>query len=1717
MRPLFFFAFSSGILNLKNQQSRIWNISVRTSLRVLMMLFFLLPLVWIPPLWAESLLIREPMPENLSQVHLKFLDREIIPEIRPVRLPGHFAILLLADTIGPEQWNPFLTRLTAMVQTAPSSADFDLVLISGGQARVWENLRSPAQLRLLLQEVPPQSAHPTEWGGFLQVLGTLPAGRQEWSPLFLMMAPPAFSRTELLDYAARSLSLRLRRNKVRFCPFRLGEQDRTFEVFREALRATGGLEISAAMDAESIWRALKDSTAYEVSFAEPQLKEGFLDGPMSLITGSASQSVLADFKLLFTTQSKEIVSVTRYAELLETFERAKKALEGRDSETLHRSLEGAFAINPIFPPLLRLAGNVYKQQQDFETALQMFSRLEFSNPLDPVLFAELADLHFKLEHWEDCERYCLKALSLQPNQVALYEKMGLTKKSQGDSEKAIGYFRRVVELDPAKSGNWAVLGDLLEKNRQIRDAQAAYWKAIQLDPARDEIRLRLLELHLSRQQKEEAKEVLTTALAAKAAGEKFLLQYAQVAETLQLSEVALEFYSLARAKIPGNEKVMAGEVRLLKQAGQIEKALSLLQPALLQSPQSAILHVLKIQMLAELNREEPLRAAISSAEQAVAHDVDVLTYSAVIHDQDGNHAAEIYGRLAKALEETGENNAGVQRILERGILCGFRDGESSEVEPLLNKLRQTGGHLFAGSSTKSTEERKAETVVPGGIQGAALASDISGRVAHENFIFRFCERLVRQTQGKEGKAVDLYLRPIREYLEIITGLKSLGVSEGRETKFRLDISSKKGREQAEKVLEWLGWEIKKKGNRTIVELSNDPDHSRRQRYGAALGIDELSMRGSLESGTPFQFSVRDELVPLVAEPGKFFGNGRSQSSTANLIPALLEDFPAARVYVAIAGMEKEAARGLLQAVPPDQIREKYADILILYGSAIVIDKGELRLPGGKESGPAWEKLAQVSPAKPLLFLSSLLSRDEGKLLAYYFNLARLTPARQRYFTSSASRLARFYEVFSFPEKEYLKKHIHRRLSDPFTLLGPSLPVTPDGKVKFPGSLNVWRVARGFSADPAEILKLAGKGSRLDPSKSEEDVLIELMSRTYEVDGQEISQVENFLAVARINEHRKVPLDEEGALFLSQNYAKYRGFYPYLAALPTLNSSDLQLLLEACRQVERHDKDWLNSALGSFESLIHLAVLLNENQVLTEDEAAEFVRNLSKSVTPALEEDAFSQACLNTLQFLLQRCRSIETGDPGLDPLIRALSGNAITREYSYEGQIYPVNRKTWKSQRMGEILKLQKITPMGIWWDWQRINAALATERKGLAARVDELEQVAKRFVEFSPEELKAMDPALRETLTWGNREKLMEIIGKLKKDISSKKKPTALNKAIEGRMRELYRHVHPFLMISLLGYVYAYHFSPADLILAENPALVRSHLFCPPILSSGKLDCWSETQLADSSARTGRHLQGNLAQIAKVAGEAGVQQREAGASGGDFNARALIASQLGSLRSVPWASLNDEGLRLVAFQIRYGRELIVQAGFHADLIPIILEFTQGLLGPKRQLALSRALSDHDIPTALGFLSASDCLLLARAALESPLTPKYSSPLREGLEKRMGDASLLKQVSLWGGTHPNIYGCTHSHLLPLNPYEDYEFFLFAGPMAERLSDVLLNLAEAASRCGMPVDGLSVLAEPAVHQLASRIKMNTKDDWIHAVQRMNEFRMDPLIPLLEGLK
>jgi len=314
----------------------------------------------------------------------------------------------------------------------------------------------------------------------------------------------------------------------------------------------------------------------------------------------------------------------------------------------------------------------------------------------------------------------------------------------------------------------------------------------------------------------------------------------------------------------------------------------------------------------------------------------------------------------------------------------------------------------------------------------------------------------------------------------------------------------------------------------------------------------------------------------------------------------------------------------------------------------------------------------------------------------------------------------------------------------------------------------------------------------------------------------------------------------------------------------------------------------------------------------------------------------------------------------------------------------------------------------------------------------------------------------------------------------------------------------------TVVGWIYAYYFSPQDLVIAEDPLLIRKHQFFVPS-SRGKGVFWPAASRQTLRLQTGNFIRGPLSQLPTLAGEIGLVKAEAGESiGTDPVVEGFAAAQLAGVRVIPWSNLNPLSIHLVGLKLRMAQEFVVTAALYEQRKNHLAKAVKGLIGPLRKAQLLDSLSKRNVEKALSLLSSSDLYFLANYLLEHKNISLTKGPVSKAIE-RIIKLVPPKQDQLFVGSESGHY--SYCIMIPPAPYENYENSLLTRHLSRRLGHIMLTLAEQADRLGLSTAALALLSEPAVKHAALNAKMNNSGDWKGALDSMSKI---PLKNLLKEL-
>jgi hypothetical protein len=418
--------------------------------------------------------------------------------------------------------------------------------------------------------------------------------------------------------------------------------------------------------------------------------------------------------------------------------------------------------------------------------------------------------------------------------------------------------------------------------------------------------------------------------------------------------------------------------------------------------------------------------------------------------------------------------------------------------------------------------------------------------------------------------------------------------------------------------------------------------------------------------------------------------------------------------------------------------------------------------------------------------------------------------------------------------------------------------------------------------------------------------------------------------------------------------------------------------------------------------------------------------------------------------------------------------------WSRNGEPRTIDPRALRSAAYRKVLALQKAAPIGTILEFDAQAREMAEDRKGPAPHVEALAKLAASLPAAALDKKTPVDREDRKILEEFAEDRMPALIARARQRAARRKtKPEELQKL----RAELLAALNPHLHAALSGVIYAYFLSPDDLVVSEDPLLLRKHRYFEPWRPH---ELFLSSNVAQSSGGAGSHIVGGFAEFQVAAGQIAVAGAK-NAAGSE-----MAAAQFGSLRATDWTRLTEADLYAAGLRTRLAREWILHAAADANLQVALAEETLGLLSPTRRSQLLEAVESRDWPGAFDAVTLGDQHELSARYLARFQSDSWKSPVVAALRRiPPGDNVRLR---LLGPSAVELLGCSHPHLGAPGPYEQYERSMFPFQLAERAAEFKLFLAEAGVRAGIPPAALGAAAQELAAELLSKTSLTGIKDW-----------------------
>ncbi len=1071
---------------------------------------------------------------------------------------------------------------------------------------------------------------------------------------------------------------------------------------------------------------------------------------------------------------------------------------------------------------------------------------------------------------------------------------------------------------------------------------------------------------------------------------------------------------------------------------------------------------------------------------------DAIRRWARLEDLYGNGGTEAYLALVRSLEKQKASQEDVAAACRRGLVVAIRGRQYNLAAEFANRLAATGdpaAHLFPVAVRHVTGA--STTPLPGGVDSLYFLAVGKGKTNPQRCLLDYARALVRN--GAQGKEASHELAEgIHRYFAEVDAVAALGSRTADGFAVELSLNGKSEQQVTTRVLRLLGLNLRTGNGRFAVDELEGRSQAGKQDTLAALALDDDAIQQALSTGTSYLLQIPvDNIRVFPSEEQWRMAFYEKQRWPGGLADALASDPRMWELYVALNSMDPSVAEALIGAVSLKTLATKYGPLLARCSSALAMSGRSAELPGGEAATPVWHRIAGADPADPARFFVALMNRDDGLLLDFFALLAQLDMPHQRFFTRSAARTQRFYELFLESRDT---RHADLVGDGEFEELVAEVPLNDRDQLNLPGGPHVWIEANRVASFTASSTRIDKRVKSRTPPDSEDEILVRLLTPKNISGRLDYSEAAKFVATARMNAGRPLPLDPASVQSLVENYNRFGGSYPYFAVLTGLTASDYQSLFSLGSRLLKYDPVTTNLRAGQVNAFLELLCLAQQGGVATEQEAANMYRAGLRRYSSAGDPSDWALASLAALNDLsrLSALQPQQSHDVALRTL---LLGKATSVQVSLLGGVSTVEPLKRRAIAFQQVLNMQKVPSLDALFS---VHQALQQLQSGQAsgASLATISESLDRIGEVPiPKTLPAGDSD-RQLLSGFRKTGAERAFAKLR-DGARKGNRADLEKAATALMAELEHMV----ALGMTGLVYARFLDPSDRVVSDDPLLLRKHTFVK-LTRAVSPRAFEESSFDVQGDAAGSRFSGGFASFAMVSAYARAQGNHLGGA----NGRAMAAAIVASARTTDWRLYSEAGQLAFAGRVRLAQEWIVESAADPLLLNRLRTESRGLLSLARRKALLTGIESRDWIAVWEAVSISNLYFLGEALLEHAPAPEWATPDLSALRTAANRAGGLDSL---GQLAPALTGSCRVSLRRFLPYEGYERYLFPARIAERSAELKLTLAWLADSAGWPPEVLAAVAGPAADLAVSKLAMRDSHDWRAAMDAFSKLRVEQL--------
>jgi len=970
-----------------------------------------------------------------------------------------------------------------------------------------------------------------------------------------------------------------------------------------------------------------------------------------------------------------------------------------------------------------------------------------------------------------------------------------------------------------------------------------------------------------------------------------------------------------------------------------------------------------------------------------------------------------------------------------------------------------------------------EVVIPGPLRPFLRMAGISQEAAPAE-VLPLLARNVSLWGYDRGRPTE-FLVLIDRYVQLARELQSLAGADGT-----IRVS---GCDNAIQLIEVLGYRFQEGcGPKGAFLVTENP---KRAFLTIDSGFPLTALEEALQKGTPFTFAFPASKVPVLFSEKTWIAlSAAKKGDQTDILDVLLRDRDVDRLYSALARSDNQTRLALARS-PGLRKLLPFAALLDFYGSRICIRSGQVSVPAGASAERAWKELVGASPSSSGEFVSHLLAKDHGWLVAYFDALSRVGPTQQDHLTED-NRLKRLYDAYRSAPRD---SSITNAAAGVFPrnaglmVLFTRLKWQTGGAPQIPGNLQIWKEILTRKSKLNGIREWATSSHSWDDPEKFLEVLVASSVIEAAADPLRIYLILSAIDNGRPSGSR---LSDEAVRMLASRFPEFNSWYPIFAEFPSLDDASIARFVEAAERINKVQNPALRSnALGAFQADIGLwQIFARQGQI------PRHVLNRSW------------QSAVQPFSAIGSPVQLFDAARASFQSTLLAAGGN----EQGFQNQVVdllagpPQNSQDGRrvheelARRIRSVMDDQRLVSLDTLFG---LYDGLGQMARGVAVG-DSLLPLAADLHEFEmPRPIfTGTEKATWAPMVYTARHAELQVRTDLTKVIRSQGSPVQLEDA-RGLLT-------PFLRDTLVGLNYAYYEPPGAQVLHNNPLFVRSHDFSASSVQ-GVEHIWGSPELIGIgvTAGGGAYLLGSLADLPYAL--ASMEQ--------DFIAPAKVQAliwrevvpELLVVAVMPrWWAVGQDEMHAAALYQRCGEELLIASASNPQLREKVMGILSDRLTPVRLEQTEVALRNPESAAALvpQMLPADTFFLAAEFRSKFPgeatLWGNASRDLEDIVQKNPSHVNPERLSKDFGTPHPAMAQSNTNTLL------DTGIFPVSGAFDGRLfgeswESSNLYWARLADEMGYSPVMLNVLVPDLTRHMVANIFATDIDDWPALLRAMQE--------------